>query len=88
MAFLEEVRREEKCAILRQWGRCAGLINNEKKFFIDYKMSFRGAGRQSREAQLFVPALCTRVARFFLVQHTKTGENIPNYHKVYQMAVK
>jgi hypothetical protein len=37
----------------------------------------------------------TRVARFFLVQHTKTGEkltklpkNIPNYHKIYQRAVK
>jgi hypothetical protein len=23
-----------------------------------------------------------RVARFFLVQHTKTGENIPNNHKI------
>jgi hypothetical protein len=22
----------------------------------------------------------TRVARFFLMQYTKTGENIPNYH--------
>jgi hypothetical protein len=30
---------------------------------------------------------CTRVARFFLVQHTKTGEN-PTYYKIYQMAVK
>jgi hypothetical protein len=29
-----------------------------------------------------------RVARFFLVQLTKTGENIPNDHKIYQMAVK
>jgi hypothetical protein len=29
-----------------------------------------------------------RVARFFLVQHTKTGENIPNNHKIYQMARK
>jgi hypothetical protein len=28
-----------------------------------------------------------RVARFFLVQHTKTGENIPNDHKIYQMAI-
>jgi hypothetical protein len=24
------------------------------------------------------------VARFFLVQNTKTGKNIPNYHKIYQ----
>jgi hypothetical protein len=29
-----------------------------------------------------------RVARFFLVQNTKTGKNIPNYHKIYQVAVK
>jgi hypothetical protein len=33
-------------------------------------------------------SLCYRVARFFLVQNTKTGENIPNYHKLYQMAIK
>jgi hypothetical protein len=29
-----------------------------------------------------------RVARFFLVQQTKKGKNIPNYHKIYQMSVK
>jgi hypothetical protein len=29
-----------------------------------------------------------RVARFFLVQHTKTGKYIPNRHKIYQMATK
>jgi hypothetical protein len=29
-----------------------------------------------------------RVARFFLVQNTKTGKNTPNYHKLYQMSVK
>jgi hypothetical protein len=28
------------------------------------------------------------VARFLLVQNTKTGENIPNYHKLYQMSIK
>jgi hypothetical protein len=35
------------------------------------------------------------IARFFLVQHTKTGKNIPklpqnvpNCHKIYQIAVK
>jgi hypothetical protein len=28
-----------------------------------------------------------RVARFFLVQYTKMGENIPNDHKIYQMAI-
>jgi hypothetical protein len=26
----------------------------------------------------------TRVARFILVQHTKTGKNIPNNHKIYR----
>jgi hypothetical protein len=25
---------------------------------------------------------------FFLVQNSKTGENIPNYNKVYQMVIK
>jgi hypothetical protein len=31
----------------------------------------------------------SRVARFFLVQHTKkTGKNIPKDHKLYQMAIK
>jgi hypothetical protein len=29
-----------------------------------------------------------RVARFFLIQHTKAGQNIPNGHKIWQMAVK
>jgi hypothetical protein len=28
-----------------------------------------------------------RVARLFLVEHTKTGKNLPNYNKIYQMAV-
>jgi hypothetical protein len=28
------------------------------------------------------------VARFFLAQNTKTGKNIPNDHKTYQMAIK
>jgi hypothetical protein len=29
-----------------------------------------------------------RVARFFLLQHTKKGENLPNNHKIYQIATK
>jgi hypothetical protein len=32
-------------------------------------------------------AVQTRVARFSLVQYTNTWKNIPNYHKIYQMAV-
>jgi hypothetical protein len=30
----------------------------------------------------------SRVARFFLVHNTKTGENIPIDDKIYQMAIK
>jgi hypothetical protein len=29
-----------------------------------------------------------RVARFFLVQHSKTGKNIPNDHKMYQIVIR
>jgi hypothetical protein len=29
-----------------------------------------------------------RVARFFSVHYTKSGKNIPNDHKIYQMAIK
>jgi hypothetical protein len=29
-----------------------------------------------------------RAARFFLVQYTKTGKNIPNDRKIYPMATK
>jgi hypothetical protein len=28
-----------------------------------------------------------RVDRFFLVQNTKTGKNVPNHNKIYQMAI-
>jgi hypothetical protein len=30
----------------------------------------------------------TRVARFILVQNTKSGKNIPNYHEQNQMSIK
>jgi hypothetical protein len=29
-----------------------------------------------------------RVARFFLVQNTKMGKNIPSYHELYQISIK
>jgi hypothetical protein len=29
-----------------------------------------------------------RVARFFLVQNTKMGKNVPNYHELYQLSIK
>jgi hypothetical protein len=31
--------------------------------------------------------LCSRVARFFFVQHTKTEKIYQNEHKMYQMAI-
>jgi hypothetical protein len=30
----------------------------------------------------------TRVARFFLIQHTKMGKNVPELGKIYQTAIK
>jgi hypothetical protein len=33
-------------------------------------------------------AAADRVARLFLVQNTKTGKNIPNYHELYRMSIK
>jgi hypothetical protein len=30
----------------------------------------------------------SRVARFFLVQNTKKGKNIPNYHELYKISIK
>jgi hypothetical protein len=28
------------------------------------------------------------IARFFLVQHTKTGKNVPNEHEMYRVVIK
>jgi hypothetical protein len=43
-------------------------------------------------ARLGTASICqpqrARVARLFLVQHTKTGEKYQNGHKIYQMAIK
>jgi hypothetical protein len=50
------------------------------------KKSFRDPNFESPVLQS--PRVQNRVARFFLVQHTKTGENIPNVHKVYHLATK
>jgi hypothetical protein len=48
--------------------------------------------RQTRKKwfrQISIPMLhMCRVARFFLVQHTKTGKNMPINHKIYQVATK
>jgi hypothetical protein len=44
--------------------------------------------RLPKNALLFKREIASKVARFFLVQNTKTGENIPNYHELYQMSIK
>jgi hypothetical protein len=36
----------------------------------------------------FLKPVLNMVARFVLVQDTKTGENMPNDHKIYHMATK
>jgi hypothetical protein len=36
----------------------------------------------------FENGVSLRVARFFLVHDTKTGKNVPNEHKMYQMVIK
>jgi hypothetical protein len=38
--------------------------------------------------QKFPFCLCVRVARFFWLQQTKTGDDIPNNRTIYQMAIK
>jgi hypothetical protein len=35
-----------------------------------------------------LPTELVRVARFFLVQHTKTGKYIPSDHKMYESAIR
>jgi hypothetical protein len=42
-------------------------------------------GLRKLTAKTFGSGLNTRVARFFLVQHTKNAKNLPNSHKNYQM---
>jgi hypothetical protein len=40
----------------------------------------------ANSVELYIP-MTSRVARFFLVQQTKKGENVPNDHKIYQTAI-
>jgi hypothetical protein len=60
--------------ILKRWV----LISNDKSCQQDYtgvwKHTIGAAGEPAK------------LARFFLVQRTKTGENIPNDHTIYQLA--
>jgi hypothetical protein len=43
---------------------------------------------QKRADQVNTLINSSRVARFFVVQNTKTGKNLSNYHKLYQMSLK
>jgi hypothetical protein len=43
---------------------------------------------QFSEQLIKVNASPSRVAKFILVQHTKTRKNIPNDHKIHQMITK
>jgi hypothetical protein len=62
---------------------------SERKFYADH---FPDGG--SRQPELVSDGFKTRVARFFLLHDTKTGEiyqmntNVPNGHKISQMSVK
>jgi hypothetical protein len=49
---------------------------------------FHSLSRQDAAFNEFSVRLHGGVARFLLVQHTKTGENVPNGHEIYQIAPK
>jgi nucleoside-diphosphate-sugar epimerase len=58
------------------WDRVLGTAFSRQRLFKVKRF-------QTRVARWFL-----RVARFFFVQHTKTGKNIPNYRKIYQISIK
>jgi hypothetical protein len=66
------------------------LQNGNKGSFLDQlvEFTFLALLRKSRRLKRVRISDKSRVARFFLVQNTKTGKNIPNYHKLYQMSIK
>jgi hypothetical protein len=47
-----------------------------------------GAERERELGARVVKALRLRVARFITVHDTKTGKNVPNKYKMYQMVLK
>jgi hypothetical protein len=49
----------------------------------------RGKARHSNlSLRVNTPIVRNRVARFFLLHDTKTGKNVPNEPKMYQMVIK
>jgi phosphoribosylaminoimidazole carboxylase (NCAIR synthetase) len=70
----ERARRlKDAIAELGIIGPTLGALEVEKRRFVEKQV------RRHRQC---------RVARFFLVQHTQSGKDIPNILKIYQMAVK
>jgi hypothetical protein len=57
--------------------------NNERTF--DLRLNWQASGYRDKWRKKGVG---DRVARFFLVQYTKMAKNIPNYPKIYLMAMK
>jgi hypothetical protein len=62
-----------------------GMFCGQLVYFSIFGMLCREkSGNPDRDGK----ANSARIARFFLVQRTKTGENIPNNHKIYHMTTK
>jgi hypothetical protein len=60
-------------------------VTTEKNRLPGFRENAEAAEKQQKQF------ISSRVARFFLVQHTKQNKlplNIPNGHKIYKMAVK
>jgi hypothetical protein len=76
-----------RCAKISHWKHlCQNeLLKNEPKNRFGFA-SLSGITELKKTVKNKVPEF--RVARFFLLQNTKTGKNIPNYHKIYQMAIE
>jgi hypothetical protein len=50
--------------------------------------NFQGKKEREAESGDEASAINTEVARFFFVQLTKTGKNVPNDHRFYHRAIK
>jgi hypothetical protein len=67
--------------------RCTSFLKQLKNITRErhFLAIFGTFGRFSETIQVTLMVPETRVARFFLVQYTKKGENVPNDHNIYQM---
>jgi hypothetical protein len=64
-------------------------LQGKQAMLLTMYAAFRTLYRTPVSRSCFAYTLCIHasVARFFFVQHTKTGKNVPNELKIYQMAV-